>query len=149
MSAEAAHHGVLESLRHYVVSYQTSVQQLARWMDLPLTDGNALGEVMWAASVSAPLSPTDLVVRTGLTSGAVNALVNRLEARGLATRSREHTDRRVVTLRPTDTALTRARPFLQESSARLETALADYDTATLDLIQEFLERFARILPTHG
>lgn len=143
---DATSREVLESLRRYVGSYHTSVVQFARWMELPTTDGNALGEILWAEAAGDPLSPTALAARVGITTGATNALINRLEARGLVQRSREHEDRRVVTLRSTASAQQDARPFLDESRSRLESALEDYDADQLGLVREFIERLAGILP---
>ncbi|GAA1749776.1 MarR family winged helix-turn-helix transcriptional regulator [Aeromicrobium alkaliterrae] len=137
---------VLESLRRYVDSYQASVIEFARHMGLPLTDGNALGEVLWAERAGAPLSPSALASRIAITSGATNALVNRLEAKGLVARSREHDDRRVVTLRATEAARATAEPFLSESAGRLTASLATYDDADLVLVRDFIDRFAAVLP---
>jgi DNA-binding MarR family transcriptional regulator len=137
---------VLEALRRYALSYQASVHALARWMELPVNDGTALGEVIWAEGEGAPLTPARLTARLGFTSGATNALVNRLEALGLVERSRESVDRRVVTLRATAAAHERAEPFLARGRAELDAALAGWDSATLATVAEVLDRFASVLP---
>nr|WP_256985478.1 MarR family transcriptional regulator [Rhodococcus sp. 06-1059B-a] len=136
----------LEALRHYAVSYQESAYQLARWMNLPTTDGNALGEIIWAENEGTPLSPAVLSARIGLTSGATTALIDRLEGQDLVRRSRESTDRRSVALRSTPLARERIDPFVRRASTELETALADYDDTTLVVIRDFLLRFAAVLP---
>ena len=137
---------VLEALRHYAVTYQESAHQLARQMDLPTVDGTALGEVIWAEREGVPLSPARLSPRIGLTSGATNALLNRLEAQGLVARSRESSDRRVVTLRATALAHERIDPFLRRGAAALEVALDEYDDAELETVRGFLVRLAGVLP---
>lgn len=137
---------VLEALRHYAVTYQESAHQLARWMELPTVDGTALGEVIWAEREDAPLTPAKLSSRIGLTSGATTALLNRLEAQGLVARSRESTDRRVVTLRATEQAHERIEPFLRRGGAALEAALDDYDDEALEAVRAFLTRLAAVLP---
>lgn len=136
----------LEALRHYAVSYQESAYQLARWMNLPTSDGNALGEIIWAENEGTPLSPAVLSARIGLTSGATTALIDRLERQELVRRSRESTDRRSVALRSTSLARERIDPFIRRASTDLETALADYDDTTLVVVRDFLLRFAAVLP---
>lgn len=137
---------MLEALRHYALSYQESARRLARWMELPSVDGTALGEIMWGEFEGAPLTPSRLSARVGLTSGATNALVNRLEGRGLVVRSRENGDRRVVTLRATGVARERAAAFLDPSVVALQAALDEYDDATLEAVGSIVTRFAGVLP---
>lgn len=137
---------MLDALRHYAIGYQESAHRLARWMDLPNIDGTALGEIIWAEYEGSPLTPSRLSARIGLTSGAVNALVNRLEGHGLVARSRENADRRIVSLRATDRARERASAFLDPSAAALEAALSEYDDETLETVGSILRRFAAILP---
>lgn len=137
---------MLEALHLYAVRYQESAHRLARWMELPTVDGIALGEIVWAEHEGTPLSPTRLSERIGLTTGAANALLTRLEGRGLVARTRESSDRRLVTVRATDDAHRRLEPFLASSARRLEEALGDYDDDTLETIRAFLVRFAGVLP---
>jgi len=137
---------VLEALRAYAVTYRQSGLDLARWMSLPTSDGLALGEILWAEREDEPLSPVRLSERIGMTSGATNALLNRLEAAGHVARSREHDDRRLVTLRATRAARERATAFYGRQAAELHDALASYDDAELARVRDFLVRFAAILP---
>ncbi|WIB78698.1 MarR family transcriptional regulator [Curtobacterium sp. MCPF17_002] len=131
---------VMEALRGWAVAFAELNQHMASWMDLPTTDAQALGQVLWAASDGDPLSPARLGQRIGMTSGSVTVLVNRLEAAGLLERSREHTDRRRVTLRPTAAAQERARAFTETSVTEMAAAL--HETAPSDLASStvFLRR---------
>ena len=137
---------VLEALRAYVVAYQDSTHDFVRHLGLPVTDGTALGEILYAEQVGAPLSPTALSHRIALTSGATNALLNRLEARGLVIRTREHDDRRVVTLRPTDLARRAGEEFFGGSADDLRASLAAHSDSELGAVRDFLRRHAAILP---
>lgn len=137
---------VLEALRDYVVAYQDSSHDFVRHMGLPVTDGTALGEILYAEQVGAPLSPTALGRRIALTSGATNALVNRLEQRGLVVRSREHEARRVVTLRPSDVARREGGRFFGAAGDHLRSSLASYAESDLVVVRDFLQRHAGILP---
>jgi DNA-binding MarR family transcriptional regulator len=131
---------VMEALRGWAVAFAELNQHMATWMDLPTTDAQALGQVLWAASDGDPLSPARLGQRIGMTSGSVTVLVNRLEAAGLIERSREHADRRRVTLRPTPAAQERARAFTEASVTEIAGALHETDLPDLAASTVFLER---------
>ena len=131
---------VMEALRGWAVAFAELNQHMATWMDLPTTDAQALGQVLWAASDGDPLSPARLGQRIGMTSGSVTVLVNRLEAAGLIERSREHPDRRRVTLRPTPAAQERARAFTETSVTEIAAALRGADPSDLATSAVFLGR---------
>ncbi|MEV7933701.1 MarR family transcriptional regulator [Curtobacterium sp. NPDC089185] len=137
---------VLEALRSYAIRYQESAHHLAAFLDLPMNDGAALGEILWAENEGNPLSAARLHWRIGMTSGATNALIKRLEARGLVTRTRESEDRRIVTLRATDDARLQTAPFLHASADDLQGALASYSDTELATHAAFLRHFASVLP---
>ncbi|WP_413600310.1 MarR family winged helix-turn-helix transcriptional regulator [Curtobacterium sp. Curtsp57] len=124
---------VMQALRDWAVAFTELNQQMAVWLDLPTNDAHALGQVLWAASAGEPLSPARLGQLIGMTSGSVTVLLDRLEGAGLIIRSREHTDRRRVTLRPTAAAEDRARAFAERSSEEIATVLRG--TAADDLRQ--------------
>ena len=132
----------MEALQTWAVAFAELNQQMSSWLDLPTTDANALGQVLWADSSGDPLSPARLGQRIGMTSGSVTVLVDRLEAAGLLARSREHSDRRRVTLRPTPAARERARAFLAESSAEIAAALQGSSTADLATSTAFVRTMA-------
>jgi DNA-binding MarR family transcriptional regulator len=75
-----------------------------------------------------------------MTSGSVTVLVDRLEAAGLIERSREHADRRRVTLRPTPAAQERARAFTETSVTEIAAALRGADPSDLATSTVFLGR---------
>jgi MarR family transcriptional regulator, organic hydroperoxide resistance regulator len=129
---------VMQALRDWAVAFTELNQQMAAWLDLPTNDANALGQVLWAASAGEPLSPARLGQLIGMTSGSVTVLVDRLEGAGLLTRSREHTDRRRVTLRPTEAAEVRARAFAERSSDEIAAVLRHTDDDDLRQATAFL-----------
>lgn len=135
---EPAQVEVMQALRDWAVAFVELNQQMATWLDLPTSDANALGHVLWAASADDPLSPARLGQLIGMTSGAVTVLVNRLEAAGLVERSREHTDRRRVTLRPTPAARERAGAFAERSSAEIAAVLRGTPSPELEQATRFL-----------
>lgn len=130
---------VPHNLRSYITAYNELTLHFAGWMDLPTSDGIALAEVFWAERELNPLSPAQLSQRIGMTSGATNALINRLETRGVVARTRESTDRRIVTLRVTPMASERAQRFIDSWGPDLETAMDEFDTDTHRVVGHFLE----------
>ncbi|WP_202387265.1 MarR family transcriptional regulator [Nocardioides flavescens] len=131
---------VMHALRDWVQAHDELVRRQAAWMDLPVTDVAALGQVVWAAEAGSPLSPTELARLHGFTSGATTALVNRLEAAGHVERTRESSDRRRVTLRPTPAARERTREFLSAVGTDIATLLASTPPDELRTVTSFLQR---------
>src|SRR5205823_3080299 len=68
-------------------------------------------EVLGTLEVRGPLSAGDIAQRTGLTSGAVTRLIDRLEQRGSVRRRADPSDRRRVLVEMTPAALKTCEPF--------------------------------------
>ena len=131
---------VMHRLRDWVVDFGQLTQHLATWMALPGADANALGQIIWAAESGAPLSPAQLSRQIGMTSGATTILLNRLEAAGHITRSRESADRRRVTLRPTSAARDRAQEFIGRAGTEIAEVLRTTSPEELEVVAMFLRR---------
>ena len=95
---------VLQLLRRFADDHVELTRHLSRALGVHVTDAVAAAEILWAETAGEPLTPARLSERLGLTTGATATSLNRLEVPGLVVRSREHTDRRVVTLRLTPRA---------------------------------------------
>ena len=131
---------VMHRLRDWAVGFGELNQHLATWMRLPGSDANALGQIIWADEANAPLSPAQLSRQIGMTSGATTVLLNRLETAGHIRRSREHADRRRVTLRPVPAARERANEFLAFAGTEIAATLRAADTHELATVISFLTR---------
>ncbi|WP_328303941.1 MarR family transcriptional regulator [Streptomyces sp. NBC_00435] len=125
----------MEGLRTYGGHYTELGRRFAAWLGLHSTDATAVLEIAAAEERGTPLSPARLSERIPLSTGATTALLNRLEAAGHVTRTREHSDRRVVTLRAGSHVQERADEFFGPLGHRLDAAMAHYPP-------ELLERFA-------
>jgi MarR family transcriptional regulator, organic hydroperoxide resistance regulator len=130
----------MQRLRDWAVGFAELNQHLATWMSLPTSDANALGHIIWAAEDGKPLTPADLSRQIGMTSGATTVLLNRLETAGHIRRSREHADRRRVTLRPEPAARERARAFIAFAGAEIAEVLTSTETGDLRQVIAFVER---------
>jgi DNA-binding MarR family transcriptional regulator len=95
-------------------------------------------EVLGTLVARGPLSAGDVARRTGLTSGAVTRLIDRLAERGSVRRVPDPTDRRRVLVEITPGALKACEPFYgpiaKEGTALLEKLTVDQ----LEVILEYL-----------
>jgi MarR family transcriptional regulator, organic hydroperoxide resistance regulator len=137
-SADQAH--VMQRLGAWAEAYGELDHHLATWMSLPVPDAKALSQVVWAARTDRPLSPGELARRIGMTSGATTILLNRLEAGGHVLRSREHADRRRVTLRATATADERVREFVALAGTEVAGLLEASGDDELRVVAAFVGR---------
>ena len=131
---------VMHRLRDWTMASDELNRHLSAWMGLPVSDAEALGQIVWAAQSGEPVAPAQLARQIGMTSGAVSVLIDRLERAGHVTRRRDDADRRRVTLHPTATALEGMERFLGFAGA--EVAAATRETTAEELIAHCRERMA-------
>jgi DNA-binding MarR family transcriptional regulator len=140
---------VLQLLRHYTDNHVELSRQLARLLGVHPTDAVAVTEILWAETAEKSLSPAGLSERIGLTSGATANLLNRLEAAGLIVRSREGTDRRIVTLHLTPEARAKTTEFFLPTGEQLDQVLAGYDDAALERVERLLTDVVTTIATRN
>lgn len=115
----------------------------ARKLGLNATDSRCLSLI--ARSGASEVTAGDLGRETGLTTGAVTGILDRLENAGMIERVRDPNDRRKVIVRPKPEAATRVGALYHSLGAAMSTLAAGYETSELALIDEFLERAIAIL----
>jgi DNA-binding MarR family transcriptional regulator len=92
-------------------------------------------------SRTGPISAGELARRTGLTTGAITGVIDRLERAGLARRSADPKDRRRVIIEPQPKRMERVIGPLFESMAHATAELcARYTTPELAIIRDFAAR---------
>ena len=131
---------LLDGLRAFGAHYSELTVRFANWLGLHSTDAAALVEILYAEDQGTALTPTQLSRRLTLTTGATTNLVNRLERLGFVVRSREHADRRIVTLRSGDRIVEHAREFFAPLVAPLEALVAQYPPRQREQFEDFLDR---------
>jgi DNA-binding MarR family transcriptional regulator len=90
---------------------------------------------------SGPITAGDLARRTGLTTGAITGVIDRLEQGGFVRRARDAHDRRRVIVEPVVKRMERVIAPLFESIGRATAELcARYSTEELAVIQDFTTR---------
>ena len=90
------------------------------------------------------LTAGEIAVQTGLSSGAVTALLDRLERAGYVRRLRDTADRRRVWVELTEAAIARAGE-VYEPLAGVTAEFARYSDADIRLITSYLQRGSEVL----
>ena len=111
-------------------------QDIAARLGVNSTDLECLGVI----AEGEPVTAGDLAKATGLTSGAITGVVDRLVRAGFASRERDAADRRKVFVRALPAGLARARPLFEPMRQRMEAALNAYSDAELEFLLHFLDR---------
>ncbi|MFH8617238.1 MarR family winged helix-turn-helix transcriptional regulator [Streptomyces sp. NPDC017979] len=137
---EAQRDRLMDGLRAFGANYTEFTQRFATWLGLHSTDAAALAEILYAEDQGVPLSPARLSERISLSSGATATLLNRLETAGHIVRTREHTDRRIVTLRSSPGVKPRAEKFFGPYAQQMAVAMSHSTPAQLKEFEAFIDR---------
>ncbi|TCO44866.1 DNA-binding MarR family transcriptional regulator [Kribbella antiqua] len=101
--------------------------------------GASDSQFMTLLQTYGPLTPRQLAEHTGLTSGTVTGVIDRLEATGLVTRQPDPHDRRKVVVTPSAEAIQeKLVPLYAEQGARMHAVLATRSVEELRVISDFL-----------
>jgi DNA-binding MarR family transcriptional regulator len=100
-------------------------------------------------SLPEPLTAGQIAELTGLTTGAITAVVDRLETAGFVRRERDLADRRRVIVRVVTEAVDRTRPLFQGMLDDMLALQADYSDDELAVVADMIGRASRILRAHA
>jgi DNA-binding MarR family transcriptional regulator len=101
--------------------------------------GASDSQFMTLLQTYGPLTPRQLAEHTGLTSGTVTGVIDRLESTGLVTRKPDPHDRRKVVVTPSAEAIQeKLVPLYAEQGARMHAVLATRNVDELRTISDFL-----------
>lgn len=90
--------------------------------------------------LQGPVSAGELARASGLTSGAITGVIDRLHRAGLAKREYDPQDRRKVLVRVPPAVLQRILPIGEPMGRAAQAILSSYDDQQLALILDFLVR---------
>ncbi|HLH88939.1 MAG TPA: MarR family transcriptional regulator [Xanthobacteraceae bacterium] len=110
-------------------------QAAAERLGLNSTDLECLGVI-----ASGPATAGELAQATGLTTGAITGVIDRLERAGYARREHDRVDRRKVRVRAQAEALAKTGPIFEPMRRASAEVLSRYSDAELALILDFLTR---------
>ncbi|MFD4438402.1 MarR family winged helix-turn-helix transcriptional regulator [Nocardia sp. NPDC058519] len=146
--ARAQHERLDEGLRAYGANYREFTRRFATWLGLHSTDAEALIEILTAEERGSTLSPARLSERIALSNSATTALLNRLEQAGHIVRSREHDDRRVITLRSTPRIHTLADEFFGPLGTKVDAVMGKYSPEELRRFETFVTDLQITMTAH-
>lgn len=135
---------ILGALRAIDADMERVDEAAAQRLGVNLTDFRCLDILSRGAEISAG----ELAVEAGLTTGAVTALVDRLERAGYVERKRDPNDRRRVVIAPTRKASALVWPLFEGVVATSTAVLAQFSVSELATILRFLELNGRAIRTH-
>ncbi len=118
-------------------------QAIAAKLGLNVTDTRCF-ELM-SRYLKESFTAGDLARATGLTTGAVTGILDRLEKAGLVERYRDRIDRRKVFVRPRPEALQRVGRLYEGLATASMKLASSYSTRELQLINDYLEATLQIL----
>ncbi len=131
---------VSETLRAFAVEMEQYVSAASAAATIHRTDLTALSHAMDATRSGERLTPGELAARMGLSPSATTSMLDRLEAAGHVVRSRDSTDRRVVTVSITNHAQEVGYQVFAPLARALDEALSRFPEAELAVVQTVLEQ---------
>lgn len=116
-------------------------QAVASCLGLNITDHKCLDLVLGMEKATAG----QLAELTGLTTGAITSVINRLEKAGYVRRVKDPKDLRVVYVEPVYASLEPLKAIFQPLAEAMSGLYARYDARELAAILDYLERSNQIL----
>ena len=139
---------ITNNLRRYAVDAQHIGHAFANLHRLNATDLHALVAVMDAEFLGDPLTPGRLGEQLNLSSGAVTALVDRLERAGHVRRDRDTADRRKILLRYADRGAALAMEFFQPLGSRTDSVMEGFSEDELEVVHRFMTAMSASVRQH-
>ncbi|MEV4639432.1 MarR family transcriptional regulator [Actinoplanes sp. NPDC049548] len=135
----AAEQAIVESTRRVIASAVLFSHQVAEHLKLGPSDA----QFMTLLDIHGPLTPGRLAELTGLKTGTVTGVLDRLERAGFVRRDRDPHDRRKVIVSPEVAQIAKLMaPHYQGQADRMRTVLGRYDDDQLAVIADFMAAVA-------
>ena len=134
MDAEELRAEIGASTLRFIASVVLHNQAVAQQLGLGGSDSQFLSLL----GMHGPLTPGRLAELTGLTTGTVTGVIDRLERGGYVRRERDATDRRKVLVTQVPEAVAAIARHYREHGEHLDAVLGRRDAAQLRVIADFL-----------
>jgi DNA-binding MarR family transcriptional regulator len=132
------------AVRAFIASAILFNHQVAQRLGLGASDG----QFMHLLQVHGPLTPGQLAELSGLTTGTVTGVIDRLEGAGFVRRERDSSDRRKVLVKLDEQHLGQQMAPLYAGQAEILAKVAgSFDAEQRDAIADFLERLVAEAPS--
>jgi DNA-binding MarR family transcriptional regulator len=133
-----------DAVRAYQTANDNFDQAVADHVGMNRTDARCIDLIDQAGGMTAG----ELARAAGLTTGAVTAVVDRLEAAGLARRVADPADRRRVRIEATEKVWEVTEPLIGPMVEESMAILDDYSDEELERFTEFLRRAIELQSRH-
>ncbi|HLH33692.1 MAG TPA: MarR family transcriptional regulator [Alloacidobacterium sp.] len=140
----ALHAELTRQIRQFIAGAILFNQKVADREGLSLTDM----QCMSVLDLLGPSTPGKLAEYTGLTTGGVTVMLDRLERAGYVKRERNPKDRRSVLVHVNPKKLERMSPYYAEINEQMEKLLSEMTVSDVEIVVEFLSR-ANSIRTDG
>lgn len=129
---------VARALRLLVIRVVVFNHQAAATLGLSSTEN----EFLHLLGLNGPQSPGQLARATGLTSGSVTGVLDRLEQAGFVRRDHDPVDRRKIIITAEPDRLADVGTMFKAHKDVLAQVVSDYEADQLEVIADFLTRLA-------
>ena len=134
---------ILASIRRVIAASILFNHEVAERVGLGASDG----QFMTLLELHGPLTPGHLAELSGLTTGTVTGVIDRLERAGFVRRDRAPDDRRKVIVSPNPDQIGQTMdPHYTEQAQHLTGLLGHYNATELAVIADFLNRLGNAQP---
>ena len=134
--SESAAAALAYQLRHFIAGVILYNQRVADQLGMHPTDM----QVLHLLELLGPMTPGRLSVCTGLTTGGVTVVLDRLEKAGYARRERNPDDRRSVLVHLNTVKMAKAAEYYGAINEQLSEFLAGYPERELETVVKFFTR---------
>ena len=138
MSADESRAAIQRSILRFIAGVVLHNHAVAQRVGLGASDSQLISLL----NLHGPLTPGRLAELTGLTTGTVTGVIDRLERAGYVRRERDSTDRRKVLVTPVPEAMATLGEHYRHHGEQLDAVLSTRDEAQLRVIADFLADLA-------
>ena len=140
----ALHASVVAQVRRFIAGSIFFNQNVADRHGLKLTDMQCINIL----EILGPVTPGKLAEGTGLSTGGVTVMLDRLEKAGLVIRERNPADRRSLLVRVVPEKIQQIQLYYAAINDQLEALLSETPESDLECVVNFLERANSIAPNN-
>lgn len=134
MAADELRAAIQRSTLRFIASVVLHNHAVAQRVGLGASDSQLISLL----NLHGPLTPGRLAELTGLTTGTVTGVIDRLERGGFVRRERDTADRRKVLVVPEPEAMASLGEHYRQHGEHLDAVLGSRDDAQLRVIADFL-----------
>lgn len=139
-SRKTLHAEITAGIRRFIAGTVLFNQKVAERAGLHLTDMQCVNLL----ELLGPVTPGKLAESTGLTTGGVTVMLDRLEKAGVLKREPNPNDRRSVLVRVNPAKLRKFHAHYEDINRQFDTFLSEFPESELRTVSKFFSRMSEI-----